>query len=138
MASSLNNITFACDEPVQLAEFWSEALGYEHIEIPAELQEKIDEEIAAGKLDATGWAMLVPPDGHGPRLLFQRRPKTPTESIPIHLDLRAGDPGAELERLVGLRATIVEARSHTIAGFTETWTVLRDPEGNGFCLHMSP
>jgi Glyoxalase-like domain len=78
--------------------------------------------------------MLVPPDGKGPRLLFQNRPKTPTESIPIHLDLNAEDPAAEVDRLVGLGATVVETRSHTIAGITESWTVLRDPEGNGFCV----
>jgi predicted enzyme related to lactoylglutathione lyase len=104
--------------------------------VPAEVQAKIDEEIAAGKLDPTAWAMLVPPDGHGPRLLFQNRPKSPTESIPIHLDLNAKDPPAELERLVELGATLVETKSHTIAGYTETWSVLKDPEGNGFCLHM--
>lgn len=95
------------------------------------MQQSID----AGKLDPTGWAMLQPPDGGGPRLLFQRRPKSPTESIPIHLDLGADDPPAEIERLVELGATIVEECSHTIGGFTETWTVLRDPEGNGFCVN---
>jgi hypothetical protein len=41
-------------------------------------------------------------------LLFQRRAKTPTESIPIHLDLGSPDALAELERLVGLGATVVE------------------------------
>jgi hypothetical protein len=29
----LNNITFACEEPVRVAEFWREALGYEHLEV---------------------------------------------------------------------------------------------------------
>jgi predicted enzyme related to lactoylglutathione lyase len=79
--------------------------------------------------------MLMPPDGHGPRLLFQRRPKTPTESIPIHLDLGSDDAQAEIARLVELGATVVETKSHVIGGFTETWTVLRDPEGNGFCVN---
>jgi predicted enzyme related to lactoylglutathione lyase len=79
--------------------------------------------------------VLQPPDGVGPRLLFQRRAKTPTESIPIHLDLGSPDALAELERLVGLGAPVVEERSHDVAGFTETWTVLRDPEGNAFCLN---
>ena len=30
------------------------------------------------------------------------------------------------------------AESHVVAGFTETWTVLRDPEGNGFCVNHAP
>ena len=70
----LDNITFACEEPVRLAEFWREALGYEHIETP------------------------------------------------------------EVERLRGLGATFVEERSQKIGRFEEFWTVMKDPEGNGFCV----
>ncbi|HZQ80373.1 MAG TPA: VOC family protein [Gaiellaceae bacterium] len=131
----LGNINFACENPVELSEFWQAALGYVRPTFPAELEEKIQEQIDAGELDPTGWAMLMPPDGIGPRLLFQRREKTPTESIPIHLDLGSDDAEAEIPRLVELGATIVETKSHTIAGFTESWTVLRDPEGNGFCVN---
>jgi Glyoxalase-like domain len=131
----LNNITFACENPVELSEFWEAVLGYVRPTFPPEFEAKIQEQIDAGELDPTGWAMLLHPDGVGPRLLFQRRAKTPTESIPIHLDLGSSDPQAELERLLSLGATQVETKSHTIAGFTETWTVLRDPEGNAFCLN---
>ena len=117
-----------------MAEFWEAALAYARPEFPPEFMREIEAEIARGKLDPTAWAMLVPPDGLGPRLLFQRRPKTRTASIPIHLDLTAPDPDAEVERLVALGATVVERRSHTIAGVEERWTVMRDPEGNGFCV----
>jgi hypothetical protein len=134
MSSRLQNITFACEEPVELAEFWRAAIGYEHLEVPAEVQEQVDRAIEAGELDPTVWAMVVPPDGHGPRLLFQRRPKTPTEAIPIHLDLNAEDPDAEVERLVGLGATVVERKSSRIGDIEERCTVMRDPEGNGFCV----
>ena len=130
----LQNITFACENPVELAQFWREALGYVELDVPPEVMEQVQASIDAGELDATGWGMAVPPDGVGPRLLFQRRPKTPTESIPIHLDLNADDREAEVERLVGLGATVVETKSHRIGSFTETWTVMRDPEGNGFCV----
>lgn len=134
MPPRVQNITFACAEPMNLAEFWRGALGYEHLEVPPEVQEQVDKGIAAGELDPTGWAMLVPPDGNGPRLLFQRRPKTPTESIPIHLDLNAEDPEAEAARLVGLGATLVERKSSRIGDFEERCIVMRDPEGNGFCV----
>jgi hypothetical protein len=132
--ATIQNITFACDEPVRLAEFWEAALGYARPEFPQEFLREIDAAIARGELDPTAWAMLVPPDGHGPRLLFQRKPKTPTESIPIHLDLHAEDREAEVERLAGLGATVVETKSHRVASVEETWTVMRDPEGNGFCV----
>jgi Glyoxalase-like domain len=130
----LNNITFACEEPVRLAEFWREALGYEHIETPPEVLAEVEKAIDAGELDPTGWAMLVNPDGSGPRLLFQRRPKSPTEHIPIHLDIHSDDRQAEVERLKGLGATFVEERSQKIGPYEEFWTVMKDPEGNGFCV----
>jgi predicted enzyme related to lactoylglutathione lyase len=130
----IGNITFACAEPVPLAEFWAAATGYRPIELPPEVTEPIQREIDEGKLDPGAWAMLVPPDGAGPHLLFQRRPRSSPQDIPIHLDLNAEDREAEVERLVALGATVVETKSHTIGGFTETWTVMRDPEGNGFCV----
>jgi Glyoxalase-like domain len=132
--ADLNNITFACEEPVRLAEFWAAALGYVPIETPPDVQEEVDKAIERGELDETGWAMLVHPKGVGPRLLFQRRPKTPTESIPIHLDVKSDDREEEVERLVGLGATKVEDRSQKIGPYEEFWTVMKDPEGNGFCV----
>ena len=74
------------------------------------------------------------PDGTGPRLLFQRRPKGPTTDIPIHLDLHADDRPAEVDRLVGIGAIAVEERSQKIGPHEEFWTVMKDPEGNGFCV----
>ncbi|MGZ4334794.1 MAG: VOC family protein [Gaiellaceae bacterium] len=130
----IGNVTFACAEPVRLAEFWAAALGYVPIEVPVEVEAAFRAAIERGEVDPTGWAMLVHPEGVGPRLLFQRRPKTPTDSIPIHLDLNADDRKAEVERLAALGATLIETKTQTTAGFTETWTVMRDPEGNGFCV----
>lgn len=132
--ADLNNITFACENPVPLAEFWAAALAYEPVEPPPEVVVEVEKAIERGELDPTGWAMLVHPEGIGPRLLFQRRPKTPTESIPIHLDLKSEDRHAEVERLKGLGATEVEERSQRIGPYEEFWTVMRDPEGNGFCV----
>jgi Glyoxalase-like domain len=127
----INNITFACKNPIPLSEFWAAAADYVPVEVLAELEEQARGLIEEGKLDPTGWAMLVPRKGEGPRLLFQRAPKTPTESIPIHLDLHSDDRDVEVERLGGLGATVVETKSNE---FGETWTVMRDPEGNGFCV----
>jgi hypothetical protein len=132
--ADLSNVTFACQEPVRLAEFWAAALGYEPVKPSAEVLAAVDKAIEAGELDPGGWAMLVNPDGTGPRLLFQRRPKTPTTDIPIHLDLKSDDRGAEVERLRGLGATFVEERSQMVGPFEEFWTVMKDPEGNGFCV----
>ena len=134
LVARLNNITFACDEPVKLAEFWREALGYEHIEVPQEVEEAASAAIERGELEADAWAMLVNPDGSGPRLLFQRKPKGSTTDIPIHLDLHSEDRAAEVERLTELGATFVEERSLKIGPYEEFWAVMKDPEGNGFCV----
>jgi catechol 2,3-dioxygenase-like lactoylglutathione lyase family enzyme len=48
----------------------------------------------------------------------------------MHLDLYSDDREAQVERLVGLGAEIV--REHI--GDDEVYVVLRDPEGNEFCV----
>jgi predicted enzyme related to lactoylglutathione lyase len=109
----LNHITFACEEPERVAEFWSQALdGYR-----------------AEPRGSTFFAR-----GGGPELFFNRMEKSPTIELPIDLDVNVPDREAELERLLGLGAKLVETKSHAIGELSETWTVMRDPEGNGFCI----
>jgi hypothetical protein len=127
----ISTITFACEEPARLAEFCAAAVGYVPVEIPPSRLAEIEAAVARGDLDPESWAMLQHPDGIGPRLLFHHRPKTKTEYIPIHLDLAVDDYEAEVERLVGLGATVVEAKTDP---FGAPFTVMRDPEGNGFCV----
>jgi hypothetical protein len=64
--ADLNNITFACENPVPLAEFWAAALGYKPVEPPPEVLSEVEKAIGRGELDPTGWAMLVHPQGSGP------------------------------------------------------------------------
>lgn len=128
--ASIGNITFACDDPARLAEFWAAALDYAVQEAPPDLMAAIVEE---GK-DPNMAAAIIDPKGEGPRLFFEKKAKTPTTSIPIHLDLDAEDRDAEVARLVELGASVVETRTHTIGPYTSIWTVMKDPEGNGFCV----
>jgi hypothetical protein len=72
--------------------------------------------------------------GDGPELFFNRVNKSPTIELPIHLDVNVPDREAEIGRLLGLGAKLVETKSHQIGELSETWTVMRDPEGNGFCI----
>jgi hypothetical protein len=130
MGLKLGNVTFTCSDPDGLATFWSAALGYLKQEPPKEFMEAW---LAEGR-NPNGAAAAVDPRGHGPRLYFLQGEKTPTTSIPIHLDLNAEDPGAEVARLLELGATKVETKTRTTGPFVETWTVMRDPEGNGFCV----
>jgi predicted enzyme related to lactoylglutathione lyase len=113
----LNHITFACQEPGRVAEFWAELLdGY--------------------TAEASGQTYFV--RGDGPELFFNKMEKSPTIELPIHLDINVPDREAELQRLLGLGARLVETKSHAIGDLSETWTVMRDPEGNGFCIQSPP
>src|SRR5712691_6162320 len=106
----LNHVTFACGDPRRVCEFWAEFLGYRS-------EQRGDDWFARGD---------------GPELRFARMPRSPTIELPIHLDIAVPDREAELKRLLGLRATLVETKSHRVGELEEPWTVMRDPEGNGF------
>jgi predicted enzyme related to lactoylglutathione lyase len=126
----IGNVTFTCADPARLCEFWAAALGYTVQEAPPGFMAAL---LASGG-DPNGAAAAIDPERNGPRLFFNKGEKTPTTSIPIHLDLNADDPEAEVERLVGLGATVVERKTRTIGEYREEWTVMKDPEGNGFCV----
>lgn len=132
--ASIGNITFACEDPDALAAFWTAAVDYDLEEPPPELLEAIKAE--GGDLNAA--AAAVDPTGRGPRLFFKKMARSSPEHIPIHLDLNTDDREAEVERLVDLGATVVETKTETIGPYIDTWTVMRDPEGNGFCVQAPP
>jgi predicted enzyme related to lactoylglutathione lyase len=109
----LNHITFACAEPDRVAEFWTQLLdGY-----------------AAEQSGQTYFGR-----GDGPELFFNKVEKSPTIELPIHLDVNVPEREAELERVLALGGKLVETKSHSIGELSEMWTVMRDPEGNGFCI----
>jgi predicted enzyme related to lactoylglutathione lyase len=113
----LSHITFACEEPERLAEFWSQVLdGY------------------SAEPAGESWRAR----GDGPELFFDHLQKSPTIELPIHLDVNVPDRDAELQRVLDLGGSLVETKSHAVGGLSETWTVMRDPEGNGFCLQSPP
>jgi predicted enzyme related to lactoylglutathione lyase len=113
----LEQITFACDDPRLMAEFWAELLdGY--------APEGADE----------SWRAV----GDGTTLSFSRMQKSPTIELPIHLDVNVPDREAELKRVLELGGRLVETKSHSIGELSEIWTVMRDPEGNGFCIQSPP
>ena len=114
MASVIKTVSFDATDALALATFWAAALGSD-----------VDEDSTADKafVEAAGWG--------GPNIWFNRVPEPKTAKNRMHFDLRA--PGAaedEVARLERLGA-VVEQRhpSHT---------VMRDPEGNEFCVEPGP
>lgn len=125
----IGNVTFSSANPPRLGGFWSDILGWPEHETPEDfLQMLRDAHLDQAEFDA--YYAIVSPDGRSPRLLFQRREKSRPESYPLHLDLIADDREREVDRLVATGATLLETKRDA----ARTWTVLRDPEGNPFCV----
>jgi catechol 2,3-dioxygenase-like lactoylglutathione lyase family enzyme len=76
--------------------------------------------------------MIFSPDGRT-RVLFIEVPEAKTIKNRIHFDLRPtdGTREEEVERLVGLGATVVADRRRPDGS---GWFTLADPEGNEFCV----
>ena len=108
----LNHVTFACEDAQRVCEFWAGMLGYR------------------AERGGDDWFAR----GDGSELRFAPMPKSPTIELPIHLDVNVPDREAEVRRLVGLGAKIVETKTIDAGDLHETFTVMRDPEGNGFCV----
>lgn len=99
-------------DAARLSAFWSELL-----EMP----------IAA---EHEGFIWLRPAEPGLPQLAFQQV-EAPTDGRRrLHLDLHDADAAALRIKAESLGATFVEG--HDIADFH--WDVLRDPEGNEFCI----
>ena len=132
------------------ADFWAAALDYE-VEDPSALIEQL---LAAGHLtDAAvlehhgrktfrGYAAIRHPDdpfddtsgvGSGRRLLFQEVPEPKSGKNRLHLDVHS-EPGG-LEALVTRLEALGATRLHEVdRGPAGHWWVMRDPEGNEFCV----
>ncbi|WP_064456916.1 VOC family protein [Streptomyces hygroscopicus] len=113
----VRHITFDAHDPYALARFWSRLTGY-----PLEDSGPDDDEV------------LISPGQPGvPGLLILRVPDTKTVKNRVHLDIQppSGTRDAEVERLIGLGASVVDDR-RTDDGLG--WVVMADIEGNEFCV----
>lgn len=146
MAAIRTQVVFDAADPHALAAFWARALHYEHEEIDAFVSGLLEAGYVPaeytiqirGKRRWRSVASLRHPDdpvdkhgsGAGRRILFQAVPETKTVKNRLHLDLLVGPDAhdAEVERLVGLGATVVSVHE----GDEGRWTLLLDPEGNEF------
>lgn len=114
MPSVIKSVSFDAADALALARFWAAALGSD-----------VDEDSTPDKafVEAAGWG--------GPNIWFTRVPEAKAAKNRMHFDLRAPGPvAAEVARLQQFGATVV--RSHS------GHTVMRDPEGNEFCVEPGP
>lgn len=114
-------VTVDCHDPERLARFWNEALGWGGVSV-----------------GPGGDGAVCGPTGGGIYLEFIRVPEDKVVKNRLHLGLgagRLGDLDVEIERLRALGATVAweeEFPPEVAAAYRNV--VLRDPEGNEFCL----
>lgn len=115
MASSINTITFDCADAARLAGFWADVTGWD-----------------IGPEPSPQFAVVGGParPADCPSLMFIQVPEGKMAKNRVHLDLAAEDRVAEVDRLVGLGATLVHEKEERGVH----WSTLQDPEGNEFCV----
>lgn len=116
MGIPIAGIVFDCDNALVLAEFWAGATGY--------VKQSV----------ARNFASLSAPDQQAPSLLFIRVPEAKSVKNRVHIELRAINLEAEVEKLKRLGAR--ELKTFEEQG--TRWTVMADPEGNEFCVVHFP
>ena len=110
-------IVVDCVDPVPLARWWADLLGWR---ITFEEPDEVVLEPPKGS----------PEDDVSPDILFGRVPETKQIKNRLHFDLRPDDQAAEVARAEALGARRVDVGQDD----TVTWVVFADPEGNEFCI----
>jgi hypothetical protein len=133
MANSFQ-VTIDAAGPRALGAFWCEVLGY--IEQPPppgfDTWEEALDAFGVDRSDPDRAFAIVDPEGHGPRVFFQKVPEGKTAKNRVHLDVNVGEDAihAKADELEALGATRVA--EHDEPG--GHWITLLDPEGNELCL----
>ena len=113
MKPQITHVVFDGAPPEILAAFWMEALHYTYRE-PLEAD----------------WVILRDPDGKTVNVSLQQVPEPRVGKNRLHFDLYTEDQKGEVERLLGLGATLYPRTPEP----NEDFVVLADPEGNLFCV----
>jgi catechol 2,3-dioxygenase-like lactoylglutathione lyase family enzyme len=108
----IHNVVIDCRVLSTVVRFWAEALAYQ----VQDVEER--------------WVSLIDPQGTGPRLLFQVVSEEKVVKNRVHLDVEVPNREAAATHLMNLGGTHVR----DIEEDGEAWTVMRDPEGNEFCI----
>ena len=109
----VTSVTIDCADPVRLARFWADLLGLEVR--PRESR----------------YVALTRPATGTPELVFQPVPEEKAGKVRLHLDIGVHDLDAARRRAVKLGASPADDLDDP---GDDSLVVLRDPEGNEFCL----
>ena len=112
MACRLTELIFDARDPQAQAHFWADVLGWRSSE-------------------REGLHFLMPPNPAIPVIAFVTVPEEKSVKNRLHIDVSPTDRtrDEEVERLLALGATRADIGQGDV-----DWVVLRDPEGNEFCV----
>ncbi|HEV7650337.1 MAG TPA: VOC family protein [Actinophytocola sp.] len=115
MTSRVFCLAIDCRDTAVLTDFWCATLGYE---------------VVRRWTDSRGTEYVELGSGDEPIVLLQpvHEPKSGKNRLHLDIAARSGTRDSEVERLVGLGATVVSAEPDY------HWVVMADPEGNEFCV----
>jgi predicted enzyme related to lactoylglutathione lyase len=108
----LQEVVVDCNDPTTLVQFWAAVFGTE------------------GVVRSEEWAYIESPATRL-RIAFQRVPEAKSVKNRVHLDVEVDEIPTESARLVGLGAQVVGG---IVVDEQGPFQVMRDPEGNEFCL----
>ena len=86
-------VTFDCADPGAVAEFWAEVLGYQ-VQPPPDGFDSWPAALEAFGVPEDEWnskSAILPLEGDGPRIFFQRVPEGKTVKNRVHLDVREAE-----------------------------------------------
>ncbi|MHA6297368.1 VOC family protein [Devosia sp. CAU 1758] len=119
---AIHEIVFDCVEPAVLAPFWADLLeGYALREADPT---NAAVSAALGLSPETPATLVI--DGPGPSICFQNVDGQRPDNNRVHFDVQVVDRAGEVERLKQAGAVVDRV--------LPTYTIMRDPEGNQFCL----
>lgn len=119
---AIHEIVFDCAEPQKLAYFWADLLEGYAVRQPDITSAAISQALGIDPQEPT--TLMV--DGPGPSLCFQNVDGQRPDNNRVHFDVQVGNRAAEVAKLIEAGASVDRV--------LPTYTVMRDPEGNQFCL----
>jgi hypothetical protein len=138
-------VVFDCADPKKQAEFWAEALHYV-MPPPPDGSASWEDWARVRGIPEESWndaAGIEDPEGHEPRLYFQKVPEGKTAKNRMHIDLNvSGGAGVPIEeRKAGILAEVARLKSlgasdrrGAMEEVGEFWVRMNDPEDNEFCV----
>ena len=135
MTSRFTELVIDAHDMRKLADFWCAVLDYKILDEQPDVVEIGPKWFVgeAGPELHEQWKSRARANPPAPTIVFGLVPEGKEVKNRIHIDVSPlGDQASEVERLLALGATHADIGQGDV-----TWVVMRDPEGNEFCVLRS-